>query len=509
YYSDTAAGRLLPFRLDSQRWDEPIPIPGYGSIFGYVGGGVTFQGRGYYSLSTYRYASKLDPKTNTIIAPPDAHIGVDGYDHRFLDRTLVFDPVARAFDFLAVPPQADGIPLVCYMWSDATRLVITGSMIQFGEFGKPPKHGHQFGDWLVWQNSPAEREPPLPIGDFSWNREQHLAAARREYPADFSLYLSHPATPPIDNMRGSPSPYPVGKDQALLRRAAKTNADAFFGAIVDRYVAPGMSDGQKVAALMGCLHRQLFYNPVRLIMDGPNYAMRALAAHDAHCGAAAEAARELLKRAGVESRDAPLHHHIAVEAFYDDAWHFWDPLFFGDNPITRDKRVLSLAELKADPYYADAWPQTAFAFDPELLRSQDGFYVLGYNFGEWGWEPYYSFYLGAEKDTPPTLPVTLPAVRLGGNRLKLRWAESVKRGGGDVSYEVTIASDRLFAEPLFQAELKTNWVEWDAPRQNRMYFFAVRALDSHRQKNPRTWYPRQVGNFVLVPETQYGWFGVF
>ena len=43
---------------------------------------------------------------------------------------------------------------------------------------------------------------------------------------------------------------------------------------------------------------------------------------------------------------------------------------------------------------------------------------------------------------------------------------------------------------------------------NRMYFVGVAAIDDHVLKNPDTWYPEAVTNFVLVPKGQYGWYGV-
>ncbi|MBI4531556.1 MAG: hypothetical protein HY709_08530, partial [Candidatus Latescibacteria bacterium] len=45
-------------------------------------------------------------------------------------------------------------------------------------------------------------------------------------------------------------------------------------------------------------------------------------------------------------------------------------------------------------------------------------------------------------------------------------------------------------------------------RSNWMYCVEVRAMDDHRAKNPDTWYPAARSNFVLVPEDQYGWYGV-
>jgi hypothetical protein len=41
-----------------------------------------------------------------------------------------------------------------------------------------------------------------------------------------------------------------------------------------------------------------------------------------------------------------------------------------------------------------------------------------------------------------------------------------------------------------------------------MYFVGIAATDDHVRKNPDTWYPEALGNFVLVPKDRYGWYGV-
>ncbi len=150
YVSDSAAGRLLPYDLRADRWHDPIPIPGYGTMFGFCGACTAFRGRGYYSLSTYRFISSINPETGELNLPEGWDRGVDGRPPRFLDRQLVFDPAAGAFDFLTVPAQPDGMPLICYSWADADRLVFTGYNIPLDAAGDP---SDQPGDWLVWQSA--------------------------------------------------------------------------------------------------------------------------------------------------------------------------------------------------------------------------------------------------------------------------------------------------------------------------------------------------------------------
>ena len=153
YIADSAGGRLLPFDMRTGRWLDPLPVPGHGSVFGFIGSCQPFQGCGYFSLSTYRFPSRIDPRTGDLILPDGWEIGVDGRrPPRFLDRQLAFDPATGAFDFLTVPAQPDGTPLICYAYGDAERLIFTGYLIPPDERGHP---SDQPGQWLVWQHIPA------------------------------------------------------------------------------------------------------------------------------------------------------------------------------------------------------------------------------------------------------------------------------------------------------------------------------------------------------------------
>ncbi|MDP6505959.1 MAG: hypothetical protein QF886_20215, partial [Planctomycetota bacterium] len=217
----------------------------------------------------------------------------------------------------------------------------------------------------------------------------------------------------------------------------------------------------------------------------------------------------LLEALEIPCRRAGLSHHVVAEATYDESDHIVDALFFGASQPSRDGRVLSVSELKEDPYFADAFAQDCFAYDPELVTSADGFWIEGYVFGIWGSEPYYSYYLGAEKDHPPSLPHLLPAQRLGENRVCLNWSRSLKMGGGPVEYEVSIFTDRACSECIRSETTPATAIDYEVPEMNRMYFVEVKAMDDHREKNVDTWYPSARSNFVLVPEDQYGWYGVF
>ena len=517
YFADSSMGRLLPFDIAGESWGDPIAVPGHGEQFGFVGGSAEFGGLGIFATSSYRYRSRLDMTTGNIItvhpvtgervSPEEAGVGVDGRPHRFLGQQLVFDPATHEFGFLAVPEQPDGLPLLCYNWSDGERLYITGHIIPFGVPGEPSRHP---GDWIIFQSHAAEAEPGFDRYDFSFDKKAHINATRRRVTAADSLYIPFSeCTPPIVNLEGSVVPYPAGVDQRLKRRAARTDTQTYLQSILDRIVRPGSPAGVVTAAILRFVHEATYYNPIDELADGDGNPVALLESHDIRCGGAATVMTELLTLAGVECRRVGLHHHVVVEAHFDNAWRLCDALFFGANPPQRDGQWLSVAELQAEPYFADAWPQDCFVFAEECVRSCDDYYILGYNFGIWGWEPYYSYYLGAPLDAPPTLPHLLPPERLDENRIRLRWAESLKRGGGKIEYALGVYADRAQQTPVLTAETSETSLVWKVPEANRMYFIGVRAMDDHREKNADTWYPTVRGNFVLAPKDQYGWYNTF
>jgi hypothetical protein len=172
--------------------------------------------------------------------------------------------------------------------------------------------------------------------------------------------------------------------------------------------------------------------------------------------------------------------------------------------------VLSADELKADPYFADAYAQDCFHYPPEYLMSQSGWQVLGYVFGIWGSEPFYSYYLGAKKDMPPTTATLLPVQRLGGSRVRINWTRSLKQNEPDapIDYHISVFSDVTCRDKVFAATTRDTAIEWDVPQMNTMYYILAQAKDAHVEKNAKTWYPNSCWNFVLVPPEQYGWYGV-
>ena len=503
YCADSAGGRLLPLDIGSGRWQDPVPTPDYRSVYGFIGGGFGFKGRAYYCLSTYMHRSRLDPKTGRIVMP-EGPLAVDGRAPRFLDRFLVFDPESRTFDYLVADPQPDGIPMICYAWADDERFAITGITIPFAE---PGVAGEQVGPWFVLQSEPAGDEPGFAGCDLTWDRAAHVRRSRRSYGRSRSVFLPKaPHVPPTSNLSGPATHYAPGLAEALRRRAGRTDGGAYWRSVVETVVDGAENDAARVRAIAAFVRRYTYYNPIQEPENADPIAL--LEGHDIRCGAAVRVLRALFDAAGIESRATPLFHHTVAEARYDGEWHMADALFFGSRQPSKDGRVLSVAELQADVYLADGWPQDGFLYDPEELLSEDGFQVLGYVFGPWGAYPYYSWYLGAPADYPPTQPVILPVRRGDGSRVRIAWAPAARRNGGAIEYDVRIADDRAIQNVVFRATTDATEVLFDVPERNRMYYIEVRSMDAHRQLNPATWYPPSRSNFVLVPPEQYGWYGV-
>jgi len=503
YFADSSGGRLVPFDMNRRQWLDPVATPDHGSVYGFIGGAFSFQGKGYYCLSSYAAQSRLDVKTRKIIIP-DGPLSVDGKPFRFLERYLVFDPELQSFEYLAAPEQPDGVPLLCYAWADEDRFAITGMIIPFAE---PGELGRKYGHWIVLQSEPAKDEPGFGPHDINFDRKQHLAQYRRTYPRSHSVFIVQEQwSPATRNLIGPALRYPPGRQAELIRRAADTDAPKYWNELALSITRNCETDAERVRRVGGFIHRHTYYTPNQ--EPESSDPIVALESHDVCCGNGVNISIRLLEALGIPVRSVGLSHHVVAEAEYDDGWHLLDAKFFGANQPNRDGYVPTVEELKADIYFADAFSQDCFVFDPELLTSEDGFGIQGYVFGPWGSEPFYSYYLGADKEHPPTLPHSLPAERLPEQRVRLNWSRSLKAGGGAIEYEVSVFGDRECRVCLFQETTSQTSLDYDVPEENWMYYVEVREKCDHREKTPETWYPAARSNFVYVPEEQYGWYGL-
>lgn len=350
--------------------------------------------------------------------------------------------------------------------------------------------------------------------DFRWNKQAHIRGSARWLGRDRSLFFPmEPWTPPTINMEGKISYYDPARIARARKRLRGVDKKRYLRGILDHILKRDMSAKERVAAICGFVSDALHYNPTQQPQENDTGAMltdpvELLELHDARCGQGVLVTLALLHQAGIECRERAVFHHVTCEARYQRKWHLADALMFGAGQPERDGEVVNVAELQRAPYFADAFPLRCFAYTPEELLSADGYRLLGYCFGDWGSLTYYSWYMGGDEEYPPTMPLLLPAERAGSNAVRLRWSASRKRNGGAVRYEVSVYRDRARTRRIFARTVKRPEAVFVVPESNRMYFVSVKAIDDHMRKNPNTWYPGAVGNFVLVPKDQYGWYGV-
>lgn len=362
--------------------------------------------------------------------------------------------------------------------------------------------------------------------DFTWDRRAHVRLSSRGLPRSQSLYFTQKTwCPPPVNQEGPVSYYPAERIARMRARIVGMDRAAYFQDILDHILVGADTDSERAAAICGFVGEAMYYNPIQQPeepnnMEGDDSGDHAsigiydpvelLELHDGRCGQGVMVTLALLDAAGIEGRRVLLQHHVSCEARYEGDWHLADALMFGAAQPHRDGVVLSGDEVRSDPYVTDAFPLPYLYGTLEEYFTADGFRCLGYAFGEWGCRlmPYYSWYWGAAFDCPPTLPYPLVTQRLSETRVRLNWAPSFKVGGGDVEYEVAIFSDRGCTQRIGEAATRECYLDWEAPEQNRIYYFEVRAKDDHRRFNPNTWYLPVRNNFLLVPPEQYGWYGV-
>lgn len=348
-----------------------------------------------------------------------------------------------------------------------------------------------------------------------WNKHNHIRLSARSLGQERSLYFDMlPWTPPITNMEGFVEYYDPKRIGQARKRLKDTERKRYLRDIVGGILKGSRNDKESVARICGFVSDAVYYNPIQQpvepntgeLIDDP---MVLLELHDGRCGQGVMITLALLEAAGIECRQRDVFHHVTCEAKYDGKWRLADALMFGAAQPEKDGEVVNVAMLRRDPYFADAFPLRHFAYSPEELLSVDGYRLLGYTFGDWGSLAYYSWYMGGDEDYPPMMPIVLPPVRQRNGGVRLRWAPSAKRNGGRIAYRIRVYEDRERTRSIFSKETLATEYEWRAPEMNRMYFVGVTATDDHVKKNPHTWYPEAVGNFVLVPESQYGWYGVF
>jgi hypothetical protein len=141
FYPWTLKGKLMPFDFKARRWCKFIDVPGYGKRFGFIGFNTPYEGKLYFSLSTYNGGEDL---------------GIDGDQYHFANSILVFDPRRRQFDFLTLDVPG-AYYQIAYTLNARGEFFATGSNI-LTEGGKIVRENR--GDIIVWQTLAPRTRPP-------------------------------------------------------------------------------------------------------------------------------------------------------------------------------------------------------------------------------------------------------------------------------------------------------------------------------------------------------------
>ncbi len=141
FYPWSLKGKIRPFDFQQKRWCRFLNVPGHGSEFGFLGLSASYQGRLYYSLSTYN---------------GDEALGCDGKPYHFLNALLEFDPASGSFNFLRlIVPGA--YYQIAYTLVAQGEFYATGSNIQEKD---GTLNRERRGDIVVWQSHAPRPAPP-------------------------------------------------------------------------------------------------------------------------------------------------------------------------------------------------------------------------------------------------------------------------------------------------------------------------------------------------------------
>ncbi len=135
-------------------------VPGWREEFGFIGGGVFYDGWQLNNLSTYDASFRYDEKTgNYIQLKEDPHKGVDGHPYHFMDRFIGYHPATDTFDFL-IPDVPDGkYPQLCYNKISDGDLFITANDIWSSEKNRAlGSIEHPIGQLMVFQTRKLDKE---------------------------------------------------------------------------------------------------------------------------------------------------------------------------------------------------------------------------------------------------------------------------------------------------------------------------------------------------------------
>lgn len=135
-------------------------VPGWGTVFGFIGGGVFWRGWQLNCLSTYANTYRYDEQTGTYTQlRDDPNTGVDGHPYHFMNRFLAYHPESDTFSYLIPDVPEDRYPQLCYNHVVGDELYITSNDIWSAEKGRAAGAIEgPIGQVMVLQSHPAEAQ---------------------------------------------------------------------------------------------------------------------------------------------------------------------------------------------------------------------------------------------------------------------------------------------------------------------------------------------------------------
>jgi len=223
------------------------------------------------------------------------------------------------------------------------------------------------------------------------------------------------------------------------------------------------------------------------------------------CGHASVALAYLLDRSGIDNRIVFLLKHTVVEAKWNARWHLLDADLFKHGIVPRkdDGEIPSIREAQGN-YLMDRFPPTVYVYTRQYVpyRRAPADLLHPPNFHEPQEAGFVSYYyqmnLGLPLEYPPERPENLSS-SVRGCRVVLSWSPSQDRDEDLVGYEVLVGAQSRgwnYEDPVYDnvprdtsgKPILTEDCQIEIALDPGKYYWSVKAIDKHREKEPRTYY---------------------
>ena len=299
--------------------------------------------------------------------------------------------------------------------------------------------GYFNGSLAVWE---CLLTRPAPVRSFETAVRRHLTAARHSVANP--VYVEPSSKPVVSNGNRLTFPLFLLKNSQAL--AARHGGVRYLKELSQHLTAAARTDEDRFRRIMWFVQKALYRDPVAqpVLPDGslPD-AATILFAGRGRCGHVARLLAELCRHAGLEANEHQLSKHVIASVKVADRWIIADADAFkhGVVPVNRAGRLLSLDDLRDDPYQIDRFPTTGWYYRPgsryttgvleyqvagyvDALEPEDRGFIAGY-------------FVAQAKGYPPSLPRNL-RITVRGDTFELEWQPSEVKEDRLVGYRVCV-----------------------------------------------------------------------